>query len=140
MTGPMSKTPITFPDVELWATGWCRTALASRGEDYARDVWVSNTVPDPRRDRMVIFRRDGGTRLDQVRDQPRLTIQIWGSSEQEATDLARLVLALLWAAPDGNPLCAVPTITGPSPVADESGQPLRLASADLVIRGTELAA
>lgn len=134
----MTRTPITFPDTELWATDWCRRALVGRSEPYAADVYVSNRVPDTRRDRMVIFRRDGGVRLDQVREQPRLTLRIWGPTEQEATDLARLVLALLWAAPDGAPLCAVPSISGPSPVADESGQPLRLASADLIIRGTEL--
>lgn len=133
-------TPVVFPDTELWIAQWARDALSARTEAYTRDVYVGNKVPETRRDRMIVIRREGGQRLDQVREQPLITIRIWGSSEQEATDLARLFLALLWAAPVTGPLAAVVNLTGPNPVPDESGQPLRLASADLVIRGTELAA
>lgn len=129
-------TPVVFPDVELWATGWLRNALATRAEPYAQDVLVGVVLPTTRRDRMVMFRRDGGPRLDATREAPRLGVNVWGGSEQEASDLARLVAALLWAAPDGNPVCKATQLAGPSPVADE--QPRRYMTFELVTRGTEL--
>lgn len=128
---------VVFPDVEMWACGYLRPALAARPEPYAEDVYVGNVVPATRTQRMVVVRRDGGPRLDRTRDSARLTVRVWGGSEQEATDLARLVAALLWAAPDGNPVIRVDQPTGPSPVADDSRQPLRLQTFDLIVRGTD---
>jgi hypothetical protein len=127
---------VIFPDVELWACQYLQAALATRGEAYAADVYVGNTVPSPRTGRMVVVRRDGGPRLDYHRDAARLTVRVWGSTEQEATDLARLVGALLWAAPTGEPVIAVTQPTGPTPVADDSRQPLRLQTFEVTVRGT----
>ena len=45
----------------------CLIVLAGRPEPYAQDVYVGNSTPTDRRDRMVTFRRDGGPRLDVVR-------------------------------------------------------------------------
>lgn len=130
--------PVIFPDVELWATGFLRTALAARGEAYAAGVHVSTTVPATRHNRMVVVRRDGGPRLDATREAARLAVRVWATTDQDATDLARLVAALLWAAPDGNPVLKVTQVSGVSPVADPSGQPLRFMSFELVIRGVDL--
>jgi hypothetical protein len=127
---------VVFPDVEMWACQYLRDALASRSEPYAAGVYVGNTVPSPRTGRMVVARRDGGTRLDYHRDQARLTVRVWAGSEQEATDLARLVAALLWAAPTGDPVIRVEQPTGPTPVPDDSRQPLRLQSFDVTTRGS----
>lgn len=129
-------TPVLFPDVELWCAGWLRSALAGRTEPYAQNVYVGNTVPSPRRDRMVTFRRDGGPRLDQVRELARVGVNVWATSERDATDLARLVAALLWAAPDGAPVLRAQQVSGPSPVPDE--QPRRFMSFELTVRGTNL--
>lgn len=129
---------VVFPDIELWATGYIRTALAGRPESYALNVHVSNETPRSRRDRMVIVRRDGGPRLDEVREAARLAVRVWGRTEQEATDLARLVRALIWVAPDGNPVLRVTELSGPTPVADESKQPLRYMTFELTLRGTNL--
>jgi len=126
---------VVFPDVELWATAHLRTALAARPEAYAADVYVSNVMPEVRRDRMVLVRRDGGP-TSRLRDTARLTVNVWGHTEQEATDLARLVGALLWAAPDGDPVIYITQPTGPTPVADPSRQPLRLQTFELTVRGT----
>lgn len=125
---------VVFPDVELWAVGWLRTALAGRAEAYADDVLVGTVVPTTRQPRMVMFRRDGGARLDVAREAPRLGINVWGSNEQEATDLARLVAALLWAAPDGDPVLKATHLSGPSPIAD--AQPRRYLTFELITRGT----
>lgn len=134
----MTITAIVFPDVELWATTYLRSELATRPEAYAANVWVSNVVPATRSDRMAVVRRDGGPRLDATREAARLTVRVWGSTEQEATDLARLVGALLWAAPNGDPVLRVTQPTGPTPVPDDSHQPLRLLTFEVVVRGTEL--
>lgn len=128
---------VVQPDVELWATGYLRAALGDRGEAFASDVLVSNTVPVPRQPRMVVVRRDGGPRLDVVREAARLGVRVWAGSEQDATDLARLVAALLWAAPDGAPVVRVTQPGGISPVADESKQPLRYMTFEITTRGTE---
>ena len=132
----MSLWPVViFPDVELWAASYLRTALADRPEAYAAGVYVGNTVPETRQDRMVVIRRDGGP-TSRLRDTARLTVNVWGQSDQEATDLARLVGALLWAAPDGDPVIYITQPTGPTPVADPSRQPLRLQTFELTVRGT----
>lgn len=128
---------ILFPDVEMWASTFLRTALAARAEPYAANVFVSNQVPATRRDRMVIVRRDGGT-PDALRDQAYLSVRVWATTEQDATDLARLVTALLWSAPTGDPVLMVRQQSGASPVADESGQPLRFIVMEIHTRGEAL--
>lgn len=132
----MSLPLVAFPDVELWAAGYLRTALAARAEPYAAGVFVSNAVPSTRRDRMVIVRRDGGPRLDAVREVARLGVNVWGSTEQEVTDLTRLVRALLWAAPDGKPVCKAVENSGPSSIPD--AQPRRFMTFELTVRGSDL--
>lgn len=125
--------PIVFPDVELWATGYLRTALADYG--YG-GIFVSNRresqVP------AVWVRRDGGGALDQVREVPRLGVNVFAVSEKAAADLARTVSALLVAAPNGNPVLRVREISGPSPIADESGS-RRFMSFEITVRGAALA-
>lgn len=132
----MSLPLVAFPDVELWAAGYLRTALAARTEPYAAGVFVSNAVPSTRRDRMVIVRRDGGPRLDAVREVARLGVNVWGSTEQEVTNLTRLVRALLWAAPDGKPVCKAVENSGPSSIPD--AQPRRFMTFELTVRGSDL--
>lgn len=134
----MQPPTVIFPDVELWATAYLRAALAARVEEYTEDVFVSNAVPSPRRPRMVVVRRDGGPRLDKTREAARLSCRVWAESEQDVADLASMVRALMWAAPDGNPVCRVNDLAGPSAVADESGTPLRFMSFELIVRAANL--
>lgn len=125
--------PIIFPDVELWATGYLRTALASYGypgtfvsnrrESQATAVWV---------------RRDGGPTLDVVRETARVGVNVFAPTEQAATNLARTVSALLRDAADGNPVVRVEQVAGPSPIADTT--PRRFMSFEITVRGTALAA
>jgi hypothetical protein len=131
---PWQPSAVKFPDVELVLTTYFRAALTDAGE---ADVYVSNTMPATRRDRMVLVRRDGGTVVE-LRDRPRVSIQVWDTTEQAATDLARTVHALALAAPDGMPIVQVVPQSGPIPVADDSGQPLRLIVAEFHTRGEAL--
>jgi hypothetical protein len=85
---------------------------------------------------MVIVRRDGGTQAE-MRDRPRVSIRIWATTEADATNLAALVMALAPTFADGAPILAVPTRgrAGPFPVADKSGQQLRLMNVEFHTRG-----
>lgn len=134
----MQPADVIFPDIELWATGYLRSELAARPETYADDVFVSNAVPANRRARMVIVRRDGGPRLTVATEAARLGVRVWSPTEQNASDLARLVRALLWASPDGNPVVSARDFAGPTAVADESGVPMRYFTLELIVRGTPL--
>lgn len=124
---------VVTPDVELWATGWLRGALAGRSEPYAAGVFVGNVVPSPRRDRMVIFRRDGGPRADLLYETARLGVNVWATTEQEASDLARLVQGLLLSVQGVGPVTKVDSLSGPSAIADV--QPRRYLTVEAVVRG-----
>jgi len=135
----MQPANVIFPDVELWATTFLRAALAARPESFS-NAYVSNAVPQSRRDRMVIVRRDGGPRVTVATEAARLGVRVWGKTEKDVTDLTRLVRALLTNAADGNPVCRVEDLSGPSAVPDESGQPLRFFTLELTVRGIPLPA
>jgi hypothetical protein len=125
------STPIIFPDVELWATGYLRTGLATYGypgtfvsnrrETQATAVWV---------------RRDGGPTLDVVREAARLGINVFAPTERAATDLARTVAALMRAAANGAPVVKVEQSSGPSPIADNT--PRRYMTFEVWVRGSTL--
>jgi hypothetical protein len=124
-------TPIVFPDVELWACTYLRAALASYGYP---GTYVSN-----RRGTQAVavwVRRDGGGTIDVIRESPRLSVNVFHSSEQGATDLARTVAALLIASPNGDPVLRVTEALGPTPIADSS--PRRFMTFEVVVRGVEL--
>lgn len=133
----LQPTAILFPDAELWATGRIRGELAGRVESYAQNVYVSNAIPATRRDRMVVVRRDGGPARG-LFDHPRLSVQVWAKSDQDATDLARLVSALMRLLPGDGVCTAISQNSGPNPVADTSGQPLRYMVFDATTRGEML--
>lgn len=130
-------TPIIFPDIELWTTAYLRAALAPYG------YTTSNTLVTAKyaeRAQVVWVRRDGGAVLDAVREAPRLGVNVFadGPTAQPVIDLARTVSALLLAAADGDPVCRVRQLSGPSEIPDE--HPRRYMTFELVVRGTELVA
>lgn len=143
---------VLYPDVELWGTGYLRTALAARTEPYAQDVWVDNQRPSkddftraalgPYPKRMVVLRRDGG-QVTGLRDNARLSARVYVAKDirdagQQATDLARLVVALFLTAADGAPVLRVGHQSGPVPVPDDSG-PLMYLLFEIATRGESLA-
>jgi len=127
---------VTFPDVELFLTGWLRTALAARTELFKVGVVVASAVPTNRPARLVTIRRDGGPRIDVARESARIGVNVYAATEQDAAALAGLVRALLWACPDGAPICRAVELSGPSPVADVV--PRRYMTFELVVRGADL--
>lgn len=124
-------TPVIFPDLELWATGYLRTALASYGYP---GMFVSNARGT--QTTAVWVRRDGGPALDVVREAPRLGVNVYAPTEKAVTDLARTVSALIRAIPHTSAVRIVEA-TGPTPIAD--GAPRRFMSYELNVRGADLA-
>lgn len=132
---PVAALPI---DADLWWIVYLRGALVGRSEPCASGVHFDRAVPNPRRDRMVICRRDGGT-VSGVFDRPRITLDVWAKTEQDATNLASLIIALALKAPGVGSCVRVVHASGPSVVADPSGDPRRLCSIETVHRATTLA-
>lgn len=121
---PAAALPV---NANLWWIVYLRGAFVGRPESYAQNVKFDRKVPNPRPSRLVSVRRDGGN-VTGLFDQPRVSFDVWADTEQNCTDLARLVIALALKAPlAGAGVTNVTHLSGPNAVPDESGQPRRLA-------------
>lgn len=120
---PAASLPV---DADLWWIVYLRGALVDRVESYAQDVHFDRRVPSTRRDRMVICRRDGGA-VEGLFDRPRVAFDVWAKTEQDATNLANLIIALALKAPlAGAGVTNVRHLSGPNSVPEPSGTPRRL--------------
>lgn len=128
---PWQPLPILFPDAELVVCAGLRALL----DDPT--VFVGNAIPNPRRERMVIANRDGGSN-DGVTDRPRLRLRCWAGSRQGANDLARTVVALMPALVGTAGVVRVDHQSGPYEVPDESGEHQRLAVFEIRTEGVPL--
>jgi hypothetical protein len=131
----MQPPAVLHADAELWATGFLRASLAARTEPYAV-AGVGNDKAKVAQARKVVVRRDGGPQRG-LFDFARLTVRIWAPTEQEASDLARLVRALLLASPGNGPVVAAESPSGPMGVPDASG-PQKFLSVEVKMRGVDL--
>lgn len=118
---PVRALPV---DADLWWIVYLRGALVDREESYAQDVHFARKVPNPRRDRMVVVRRDGGN-VSGLFDRPRITLDCWAKSDKDVADLASLITALAFDAPGTNGCVRVEHLSGPNDVTEASGQPRR---------------
>lgn len=131
----MANEVLLVPDVELWLCTYLRDRLAASGQPYASGVVVSISVPDPVPPRLVVVRRDGGARLDIVRESARFGVQVWAETDKDATDLAGLTLGLILASPDGMPVLSASQMSGASSVAEPNpGRRKRYATVELIVR------
>jgi hypothetical protein len=123
-----------FVDAEAWAAGYLRTALAARSEAYKTGVVVGTTVPRTRPARLVTVRRDGGAPAE-VFDVPRFGVNVYAATEEDVSDLAALVAALLRIAPGDGTCVSMRQLSGPNPIPDESGTPRRFSTFEAHLRG-----
>lgn len=129
--------PVILPDIEAVLVPYLSTALAARSEPYAAGVDVSTLLPDPRPERAVTVRDDGGGRPGDVRGTCRVGVNVWGGTDAEAMDLGNLVSALIVDARNHGPIRDA-SATRPMRIADESGQPHVYLTAELIVRGVSL--
>ena len=125
-----------LPDAELELINLIRPALATAGWS---GTTVTNTVPRPRLPQMVIVRRDGGNSPDIARDLARMSVQVWARTEKDCADLAAVVRALLRDTLGQGPVRKVEELSGPTRIADQSGQPLMYLVYEITLRGEEVA-
>lgn len=125
---------VIFADIEAWACDYLRAGLVARAEPYTDDVYVSNTVPHPRRERMVIVRRDGGPRITVATELARLTVRVWAGNDGDVADLTNMVRALIGASPGEGNIRKAEEIGGPVTIPDQSEQPQRLFTVQLTAR------
>jgi hypothetical protein len=123
-----SKPAVIFTDVEAWAITYLATDLAAT---------VSNRTPETIDDELVTVRDDGGPRSE-VTKTSSLAVNAWAPTEEAASDLVRMAVALLESSPGSGPIVAHASTFGPSRVPEESGRPHWFATVDLVHRGVAL--
>jgi hypothetical protein len=132
---PVAAQPV---DADLWWIVYLRGAFVGRTEPYASGVYFDRRVPTNRRDRMVIVRRDGGN-VTGLFDHPRVALDVWAKTDQDATDLSRLVVALALRAPLANAgVTSVIHLSGPNAVPEASDQFRRLSLIEATHRAVVL--
>lgn len=134
----MRPPTLLWPDVEAWAVTYLKAALAANPQPYTTGVKVradtGATITTP----LVTVRDDGGNRDDASRTTS-LAVNVWATTPEGCSDLARLVQTLLEASAGNGPVVACLNTFGPYRVPEQSTTPHRYLSADLVVTGTPLA-
>ena len=126
---PWQTSTVLYPDAELLMTEKTRALFPG--------VFVSNAVPNPRRDQMLIWNRDGGSSAN-LRDRARMRCRVWARRPQDATDLARQLVARLPGLVNGDPIVHLEHLSGPYDLPDESGQAQRYLLFEIHTRGVPL--
>lgn len=139
----MSLPVVLFSDLEVEVCTRLKAALDSRPEPYTEDVYVGRKNPlnavsgqPERRARMVTVRRDGGPRIDRVRESARIGVNVYAPKDKECNDLALMVEALITALPDGDPICRVDRTSGLIPVQSDAGPQVYI-TFELIARGND---
>lgn len=123
---------VVYPDAELVAITLLRDLLAGEGE---ADVKVVRDIPPTRPARCVQVVRDGG-RSANLRDSARLRVNVWDTTAQKATDLARLVVALVPGMVGQSGVLRTEHLSGPYEVPDAA--PRRYLLFEVDFRGVPL--
>lgn len=119
---------ILFDDLELFLTGWFRTALAARPEPICAGVLVDRTEPDGDAstwpEKVLVIRDDGTTDDEILTGSASIGLTVLAgtkTSPKDAKDLARIVYAMLLQIPSGdplNPVAAIGSRNGPFMIAE----------------------
>lgn len=135
-------TAVLYPDTTSVVATYLQAALdADTTHSYADGAKVRTREPNPFTTPLVTVRRIGGPDSLPI-DQPRVDIQVWHTTEANATDLANLVRAHMLALPgvrSGVTVQRSVTFAGPSLIWDtDRDLPRYLLSFEVRVRGTAL--
>lgn len=132
---PWQPAPVVFPDIVTVLTSEYRTRLPAHGQS---GVTVAGTKPPkPRKERMVVFNRDGGP-TDGLRDKPRVRCRVWAPHDDQANNLAGVVAAIAQELPLAGVVLLARKLSGPIDVPDDNDQPQRYLLFEFHTRGTPL--
>lgn len=130
----LSKPVIVFPDAVLVTILYLREVVPG--------LSVYSRVPDPRPAEFVRVERLGGMRRALILDRPRMNVECWSDSEENAADLSARVraYALAMAGKRGDTtVYDVVEVSGPMWLPDSaSGQPRYSFAVEFSTRGTRL--
>lgn len=133
---------VLYPDAVLTVVTYLQAALdADATHAYADGTVVRTREPNPFAAPVVTVRRVGGPD-SVVIDRPRIDLQVWHTDEQQATNLAELVRALMLAMPGVRSdvtVYKVTTFSGPSLIWDtDRNLPRFLLTFEVSVRGVAL--
>lgn len=106
---------VIHDDLELFLTSWYRGALAARPESYAQGVQVNRVERAPLPARLVVIRDDGGPVTSALTSERMVGVSVLAGTTllpKDATDLARLCLALAPRIPSADPENPVAAVLG----------------------------
>ena len=133
---------VIFPDVEKVLVAGIKVALSTRTESYAQNVVVSTIKPapdvSPYPSRIITIRSDGGPQLDYVRRQERVAITIWANTYSDASDLSRLIEALVRQMTSES-IKLVETVLSPVRLDEAGQQECRYMTIQVISKGIDLA-
>ena len=114
-------------DIEILLTGLLR-------EDLPEGTYVGRVAPTTRRDYQVTVRRQGGP-TSRIIDRPRLGINVWAPSPEEANDLYATIAALLhdYTTHADNPIKSA-SVYGMTEIREETEAHQRYFTADVSVR------
>lgn len=137
---------VLYPDAVLTVVTYLQAVLdADATHTYADGAAVRTREPNPfpnmATSPLVTVRRVGGPDSIVI-DRPRIDLQVWHATEQQAADLSNLVRALMKAMPgvrSGVTVYSVTTFSGPSLIWDtDRNLPRYLLTFEVGVRGSAL--
>jgi hypothetical protein len=133
--------PVIFPDVEKVLVAALKAELNSRSEPIAANVTVATIKPTPQQKpyptKIIVVRSDGGTHLDHVRRMERLGLSIFADTYAEASELARLVEALVRML-TSDEIKLIDVVLSPIRIDEASLQEHRYMTLQIITKGTDL--
>jgi hypothetical protein len=134
-------TAVIFPDIEVALVRDITAALAEQDSELAQSVRVATIKPaadeKPYPSKIVVIRGDGGPQLDHVRKLERVGVTIWADTYQDASQLARLVEALVKQL-TGTEIKLVDVILSPVRIDEAGPQECRYMTLEVITKGTPL--
>lgn len=144
----MADPLVIHDDLELFLTGWYRTALAARAEPVCADVSVVRVEPPGPEaewpEKLLVIRDDGTARTSFLTGEASIGLTVLAGSKEnpkDAKDLARIVLALAARIPSSdpeNPVAALLDSNGPYLVPEAQPRARVYSNISLAVAGRAL--
>lgn len=106
--------------------------------DGVGDVYVGRSVPNPRKDQMVIFSPRGGDQRNIGWMRAFIDCNVWALSDLDADVLSAKVQGLLLSTVLPDPIVDVSLLMAPADIAEPSGATVQFSRFALTFRGQQV--